>query len=70
MATKKEKILLIIAHRNTGNSFNHRLASEAEKLLQGKGHEVKVVDLYKMKFNPLAGPNDFKKVKDLKNFDY
>ena len=54
MATKNEKILLIIAHRNTGNSFNHRLASEAEKLLKERGHEVKIVDLYKIKFNPLA----------------
>ena len=70
MQAQKEKILLIIAHRNTGNSFNHRLASEAEKLLKEKGHEVKIVDLYKNNFNPLAGLNDFKKVKDPNNFDY
>lgn len=38
MAQKKENILLIIAHRNTDKSFNHKLNSEAEKLLKERGH--------------------------------
>lgn len=70
MSTKKEKILIIIAHRNTDKSFNHRMAQEAEKLLLGKGNEVKIVDLHKIKFNPLTGPNDFKTLKNPSFFDY
>ena len=62
--------MLIIANRNIDKSFNHGLAKEAEKLLIERGHEVKVVDLYKIHFNPLSGPNDFKKVQDPNNFDY
>ena len=44
----KQKILIIIAHPNTDKSFNHRLVTAAEKQLKEKGHEIRVVDLYKI----------------------
>ena len=34
------------------------------------GHEVRVVDLYKIKYNPVGGKGDFIKLKNPDNFDY
>eukprot|EP00828_Plagiopyla_frontata_P040392 TRINITY_DN5471_c0_g1_i3.p2 TRINITY_DN5471_c0_g1~~TRINITY_DN5471_c0_g1_i3.p2 ORF type:complete len:245 (-),score=63.62 TRINITY_DN5471_c0_g1_i3:248-982(-) len=66
----KKKILLIIAHPNVDKSFNHKLAENASKQLTSMGHEVRVVDLYKIKYNPVGGKGDFIKLKNPDNFDY
>lgn len=31
---------------------------------------MRVIDLYKINFSPMAGINDFKKLTDKNNFDY
>ena len=34
------------------------------------GHEVRLVDLYKIKYNPVGGPDDFVKLLNPASFDY
>jgi NAD(P)H dehydrogenase (quinone) len=46
------KTLIIIAHPSK-NSFNASILYEVEMHLTNKGHEVKVCDLYTLKFNPV-----------------
>jgi len=52
------KILIVYAHENPA-SFNGTLKDLAVETLTQAGHEVKVSDLYSMKFNPIAGRHDF-----------
>lgn len=46
------KILIVLAHPNPA-SFNHAIALHAKSTLEGLGHSVTFVDLYKEKFDPL-----------------
>lgn len=47
-----KKVLLIIAHPKE-KSLNNFLAKRYQELCIEAGHEIKVIDLYKDKFNPL-----------------
>lgn len=40
------------------------MASEAEKYFKSKNCTVTTRDLYKLNFNPVAGPGDFTKISD------
>lgn len=55
------KTLIVIAHPNTGKSFNHALADQTKKSLEAKGHEVVVHDLYADQFDPILELNEEKK---------
>ena len=65
-----KNVLIVLAHPNTGKSFNHRLVKKAEELLISNGHKVRVVDLYQINFNPVGGPDDFKNLNCKESFDY
>jgi len=56
---KTKNILILVAHPNVDKSFSHWMATTAEEALKQKKYNVKVVDLYKIKFNPTGGPDDF-----------
>ncbi|WP_299092774.1 NAD(P)H-dependent oxidoreductase [uncultured Metabacillus sp.] len=46
------KTLIILAHPNE-DSFNHAICSEVKEHLTKRNFEVKIRDLYKLKFDPL-----------------
>ncbi len=50
--------LIIYSHPNP-KSFNHAILETLRQALQGQGHEVRVRDLYAMKFDPVLKPKDF-----------
>jgi NAD(P)H dehydrogenase (quinone) len=52
------RVLYIYAHPEP-KSFNAALKDTALAALQEKGHEVKLSDLYVMKFNPILTSSDF-----------
>ena len=52
------KVLYIYAHPEP-KSFNGALKDTALAALQEKGHEVKLSDLYAMKFDPVLKASDF-----------
>lgn len=52
------KSLIIYAHPNP-KSFNAAIKETLVTELQAKGHEVRVRDLYEMKFNPILTADDF-----------
>ena len=47
------KVLLVVAHPNTGKSFNHAIAQTAANALEKLGHEVLWCDLYADRFDPV-----------------
>lgn len=51
-------ILYIYAHQELA-SFNAALKTTALETLENAGHEVKVSDLYAMKFKPVLDASDF-----------
>ena len=51
-------IFIVHAHPEP-QSFSATLKSTAVEELRGQGHEVRVSDLYQMKFNPVASTEDF-----------
>lgn len=53
------KVLIVHAHPEP-KSFSAALKTAAEQNFLNAGHEVQVSDLYAMKFNPVASPDDFK----------
>lgn len=57
------KAFIILAHPEP-LSFNGAMFNAAIDVLQSSGHEVKVSDLYGMKFNPVSDRNNFISVKD------
>ena len=65
------KVLIVYAHPNP-KSLNHAILEILKKELAQSGHEVDVVDLYAMRFNPvlsgdeLAGLMEGKVVKEVK----
>lgn len=52
------KVLIVFAHPEP-HSFGAALLERAVTTLQGEGHEVRVSDLYRMGFNPVASAADF-----------
>ncbi len=52
------KCLIVYAHPEE-RSFNSSMKNLAVSTLQEQGWQVKVSDLYNMKFNPVAGKDDF-----------
>lgn len=53
------RVLLIIAHPNVDKSTNHYLVQQSVEQLHLQGHETRVVDLYKIGFNPVCDGRDF-----------
>lgn len=52
------KIFLIYAHPEPG-SFNGAMFKRTQEALLEAGHELRVSDLYNMKFDPVSGKNNF-----------
>ncbi|MAZ88516.1 MAG: NADPH quinone oxidoreductase [Cellvibrionaceae bacterium] len=53
------KVFILYAHPEPKFSFNAALLERSVATLEAQGHEVKVSDLYQMKFNPVASADDF-----------
>ncbi len=58
-----KNVLIILSHPEQ-KSFCSSLAKEAENFFKTKNCLVTVRDLYKMNFNPVAGPSDFTKISE------
>ena len=52
------KVLVVYAHQEA-QSFNAALLARSVEVLTAQGHEVRVSDLYAMRFNPVASADDF-----------
>lgn len=63
------KVFIVYAHQEP-KSFNGALKDLAIDYFQKKGHEVLISDLYKMEFNPIASPSDFKNISNPHYFKY
>ena len=63
------KTLIVHAHENP-DSFCCAIASHAERILIGLGHEVVVSDLYKMNFDPVGSKRDFTSLSDAPYYKY
>ncbi|WP_292391491.1 NAD(P)H-dependent oxidoreductase [Methanosarcina sp. UBA5] len=61
------KVLYVYAHPEP-KSFNGALKDTALVALREKGHEVKLSDLYAMKFDPILKASDFPERKNLEVF--
>ncbi len=57
------KIFIVHAHHEP-KSFNGALTNAAQRLLTSIGHEVKISDLYAMKFDPVSDRRNFTSVKN------
>ncbi|VVE55301.1 NAD(P)H-dependent oxidoreductase [Pandoraea anhela] len=57
------KVLIVHAHPEP-KSFCTALTTTARQRLVRAGHEIKVSDLYAMRFNPVASADDFRSRKD------
>eukprot|EP01012_Entosiphon_sulcatum_P027072 TRINITY_DN32629_c0_g1_i1.p1 TRINITY_DN32629_c0_g1~~TRINITY_DN32629_c0_g1_i1.p1 ORF type:complete len:231 (-),score=57.73 TRINITY_DN32629_c0_g1_i1:130-801(-) len=57
------KVFIVFAHPER-KSFNGALFDTAVEHLQSLGHEVKVSDLYRQKFNPVSDRSNFTSVKN------
>ncbi len=53
------KVLVVYAHQEA-QSFNAALLTRSVEVLTACGHEVRVSDLYAMRFNPVATAEDFR----------
>jgi len=62
-------VLIVYAHREP-ESFNAAMKELAVSVLTEQGHEVKVSDLYAMKFKPVAGRDDFEPVSTASHINY
>jgi len=62
------RILYIYAHQEP-KSFNSALKDTALAALKEKGHEIKLSDLYAMKFNPVLTASDFPERKNPEVFN-
>lgn len=58
MRSDSMKTLLVLAHPEP-TSFNARLARTAVETLTDEGHDVRVSDLYQMRWDPVASGTDF-----------
>lgn len=52
-------VLIVFSHPETESSFNAAMLQRSVETLEAQGHEVKVSNLYKMNFNPVASGDDF-----------
>jgi len=59
-ATRRMKVLLIVAHPNRA-SFNHAIAMTCSRVLTENGHEVIAHDLYEEHFSPLLRQGEIPK---------
>ncbi|MDD3585969.1 MAG: NAD(P)H-dependent oxidoreductase [Thermoguttaceae bacterium] len=55
------KISVIVAHPNTGASFNHAITKTVSDTLSAQGHEVVLHDLYHEKFDPVLPAGEEKR---------
>jgi NAD(P)H dehydrogenase (quinone) len=62
-------VLIVYAHPEP-ESFNGAMKNLAVEVLTSAGHQVKVSDLYAMKFDPVGGPGDFLDRQDPSCFRY
>lgn len=58
-----KNVLIILAHPET-KSFSSAMATECEKYFKSRNCTVNVRDLYRLNFNPVAGPGDFTKLSE------
>jgi NAD(P)H dehydrogenase (quinone) len=63
------KIFIVHAHPES-RSFNAAMKDTALKVFTDQGHEVKISDLYQMRFDPVGGKSDFKTLADPDYFKY
>jgi NAD(P)H dehydrogenase (quinone) len=63
----KKKVFIVHAHPEP-QSFNGALTRRAQEVLEAQGHQVKVSDLYAMKFDPVSDRRNFLGVKDADYF--
>lgn len=63
------KILIVYAHPEP-SSFNAALRDMAVRTMESMGFEVRISDLYAMKFNPVASWSDFRDGHDLSSRQY
>lgn len=57
------KVFIVHAHAEP-KSFNGALTRQAQTVLEAAGHEVKISDLYAMKFDPVSDRRNFTSTKD------
>jgi len=57
------KVFIVHAHHEA-KSFNGALTNVAERVLAAIGHEVRISDLYAMKFDPVSDRRNFMSVKN------
>jgi len=57
------RVFIVHAHHEP-KSFNGAMTREAVAALEGAGHEVKVSDLYAMRFDPVSDRRNFTTVRD------
>jgi NAD(P)H dehydrogenase (quinone) len=57
------KVFIVHAHAEP-KSFNGALTRHAKTVLEAAGHEVKISDLYAMKFDPVSDRRNFTSIKD------
>ncbi len=50
-------VFIVFAHPEP-KSFNGAMKDLAVRVLSEEGHQIRVSDLYAMRFNPVAGPGD------------
>ncbi|MEW6467763.1 MAG: NAD(P)H-dependent oxidoreductase [Bacteroidota bacterium] len=62
-------VFIVHAHPEP-RSFCSALKDLAAEEFRGKGHEVRISDLYAMNFNPIGGQHDFKKTANGDYFKY
>jgi NAD(P)H dehydrogenase (quinone) len=63
------KILIVNSHQEK-KSFNVALVEKSISILKELGHEIKLSDLYAMKFDPVAGRNDFPELGETDYINY
>jgi NAD(P)H dehydrogenase (quinone) len=51
------RVVMVVAHPNPA-SFTHAVAASARRALESAGHDVAVLDLYEMGFDPVMSADD------------
>ncbi len=62
-----KKVLIVISHPEP-TSFSHALANTAKQTFEAQGDEVKVSDLFAMKFDPVNDRRNFTTVKNAERY--
>lgn len=66
-ASTKKKVFIVLSHPEKG-SFSHSMTKAAVDSFESQGCEVRVSDLYSMKWDPVSGRNNMTTVKDAAYF--